>query len=273
MEISQSFTSTDGATIGYRTMGAGPAAIVIPGALSVAADYDTFATALAETFTVHTIERRGRGQSSPQESTYCMALECCDVSALLEQKKASCLFGHSYGGLIALETARNNALVKKLAVYEPGVSVRGSIPAHWVPDYEKLLAQDKRLDAFVQFSAATGPARAQKAPRWFLKLLMPIVLGRPELRRKLQLLETNSREHREVARLDNTYENYRQVSADVLLLFGGKSDLPWVATTVEKLSDVLPSVNRTEFPRLDHFGPDRTGPREVAQAVALFFRG
>src|ERR1022692_4587805 len=271
MERSQSFTSADGATISYRTAGVGPSAVVIPGVLSVAANYDTFANALAEAFTVHTIERRGRGRRSPQEPGDCMAIECEDVRALLKKTQASCLFGHSYGGLIALETARNNVLVKKVAVYEPGVSVNGSIPATWVGEYEKLLAQNKRLDAFAEFSAAVGPARAQHSPRWLLKLLMPMVMRRRDLRQKLELLESNSREHQEIARLDNTYENYREVSADTLLLFGGKSDLPWVPTTVEKLSAVLPSVHVKQFPHLNHFAPDQTGPREVAQAVRAFF--
>src|ERR1035441_686610 len=149
MERSRAFASVNGATIGYRTVGSGPAVVVIPGVLSVAADYDTFAEVAAENFTVHTLERRGRGCSSPQESGYCMAIEREDVIALQKETHATFLFGHSYGGLIALEAARNNALVKKVAVYEPGVSVNSSIPVAWISDYDRLLAQGKRLDAFV----------------------------------------------------------------------------------------------------------------------------
>jgi pimeloyl-ACP methyl ester carboxylesterase len=271
MEKVQSFTATDGATISYRTVGSGPSVIVIPGGLSVATDYATFANALAETFTVHTIERRGRGQSSPQDPKYCMAIEHDDVCALQRETQASCLFGHSYGGLIALETARNNALVRKVAVYEPGVSVNRSIPVAWISDYDRLLAQGKQLDAFVEFSRAAGPPGAGRAPRWFLKFLMPIVLGRDALKQKLALLESNAREHGEIARLDNTYENYREVSADTLVLFGGKSGLPSVPITVETLKVVLPSVDVKQFSNLDHFAPDRTGPREVAQVVRAFF--
>ncbi len=131
MERSQAFTSANGATIGYRTVGSGPAVIVIPGVLSIAADFDTFADVVAESFTVHTLERRGRGGSGPQDSEYCMAIEREDVIALQKKTHATFLFGHSYGGLIALETARDNALVKKVAVYEPGISVNGSIPTTW----------------------------------------------------------------------------------------------------------------------------------------------
>ena len=47
-------------------MGTGPAILVIPGVLSMASDYAAFARALSEHLTVHTIERRGRGESGPQ---------------------------------------------------------------------------------------------------------------------------------------------------------------------------------------------------------------
>ncbi len=100
---------------------------------------------------------------------------------------------------------------------------------------------------------------------------MPLVIKRQALRQKLNLLESNLQEHHEIARLDNTYGNYREVSADVLLLSGGKSDLPWVAATVEMLSDVLPAVPVKQFPNLNHFGPDQTGPREVGEAVKTHF--
>ncbi len=47
--------SKDGTTIGYYTIGNGPSVIVIPGALSMAANYAAFARVLAEHFTVYTI--------------------------------------------------------------------------------------------------------------------------------------------------------------------------------------------------------------------------
>src|SRR5258706_14192994 len=108
-------------------MGSGPWVLVIPGALSMAAGYAAFARALAEHFTVHTIERRGRGRSSPQGDDYSIAKEREDVLALQKETGASFLVGHSFGGLVALEVARNNPSLTKLAVYEPGVSIGGSI--------------------------------------------------------------------------------------------------------------------------------------------------
>src|SRR5690349_12217289 len=81
--------SQDGAKISYLTMGSGPSVVVIPGALSTAADYAAFANALAAHFTVYITERRGRAGSSPQGDDYSMIKECEDVCALLQKTGAS----------------------------------------------------------------------------------------------------------------------------------------------------------------------------------------
>jgi len=263
--------SQDGAKISYLTMGSGPSVLVIPGALSMAADYAAFASALAEHFTVHIIERRGRGKSSPQGDDYSMIKEREDVFALQQKTGASLLVGHSFGGLVALEVARNNPSLTKLAVYEPGVSIDGSIPMDWMPGYEKKLAEKKYLDAFVEFSLGVGPERARNTPPWLMKLLLPLFLSSHERKLMLGLLPENLREHHEVARLDSSYENYREIAADVLLMYGGKSNTAWVDLSMERLAVVLPRSETKEFPKLDHFGIDKKAPREVAQAVSAYF--
>jgi len=263
--------SQDGAKISYLTMGSGPSVLVIPGALSMAAGYAAFARALAEHFTVHTIERRGRGLSSPQGEDYSIVKECEDVLALQQKTGASFLVGHSFGGLVALEVARNNKALTKIAVYEPGVSIDGSIPMGWMPGYEKKLAEKKYTDAFVEFSLGTGPDRARQTPPWLMKLLLPLFLSSHERQQMLGLLHENLREHQEVARLDSSYENYREIAAGVLLMYGGKSRSKWVDLAMERLAAVLPQSETKEFPKLDHFGIDKKAPREVARAVSDYF--
>ena len=263
--------SQDGAKISYLSMGSGPSVLVLPGALSMAADYAAFASALAEHFTVHIIERRGRGLSSPQGDDYSILKEREDVLALQQETGASLLVGHSFGGLVTLEVARNNPLFTKVAVYEPGVSIDGSIPMHWMPGYEKKLAEKKYLDAFVEFSLAVGPERARNTPPWLMKLLLPLFLNSHERKLMLGLLPQNLREHQEVARLDSSYENYREIPADVLLMYGGKSNVTWVDMSMERLAAVLPRSETKEFPKLDHFGIDKRAPREVAKAVSVYF--
>ncbi len=268
---SRTVRSRDGTTISYRTVGDGPAVIVIPGAMSTADDYAAFADALGGHFTVHTIERRGRGLSGPQGDHYGIGKECDDVAALRDETKARYLVGHSYGGLVALEAARKNTALTKIAVYEPGVSVDGRISMTWVPRYRQELAEHKYLDAFAEFSIAAGPQRAQKTPRWMMKLVLMLMMRAKRRQKMYRLLLANLLEHQEVARLDNTYHNYREVSASTLLMFGGRSGLTWVAPAIKRLSEVLPASELRGFPKLDHFGPDQKGPREVAEAVKQYF--
>lgn len=51
--------------------------------------------------------------------------------ALLKQSQASLLFGHSSGGVLGLEVALTYPL-KKLALYEPAVTMDGSVPSTWL---------------------------------------------------------------------------------------------------------------------------------------------
>jgi pimeloyl-ACP methyl ester carboxylesterase len=264
--------SKDGTAISYLSIGRGPSVLVIPGVLSMASDYAAFASALAEHFTVHTIERRGRGGSGPQGDDYSIVKECEDVLALQQETGASLLVGHSYGGLIALEAARNNKAFSGLAVYEPGVSIDGSMPTGWMPGYQKKLAGNRNLDALVEFTLADAPGRLGKTPPWMMKLLMRLLfIHSPEYRQMLSLLHQNLREWREIARLDSSYANYQEVTASVLLMYGGRSNSRAVDLAMERLAAVLPRSLTKEFPRLDHFGIERTAPREVAKAVGDYF--
>jgi pimeloyl-ACP methyl ester carboxylesterase len=263
--------SKDGTAIGYYTIGSGPSVIVIPGVLSMAANYAAFARVLAEHFTVHTIERRGRGISGPQGADYSIAKECEDVLALQKKTGAAFIVGHSFGGFVALEAARNNMALTKMAAYEPGVSIDGCIPMTWVPVYEQKLARKAYFDAFIAYVIAMGPERAQKTPHWLMKIILLLALKPHERRQRLTLLHEGLREHQEEVRLDNTYKNYREISAGVLLMYGGKTGLRWANLAMMRLAEVLLHSETKEFPRLDHFGIDKNAPLDVANAVAEYF--
>jgi pimeloyl-ACP methyl ester carboxylesterase len=253
-------------------VGTGPAILVIPGVLSMAADYAAFARALSEHFAVHTIERRGRGESGPQGEDYSIVKECEDVLALQAETGAALLVGHSYGGLIALEVARNNKAFRKIAVYEPGVSIDGSMPTAWMPGYQKKLSEKRNLDALVEFTLADAPRRIQRTPRWLMKLILLVLVScSRQYRQMLDLLDQNLREWREIARLDSRCEHYREVGAGVLLMYGGRSDSKAVTVAMERLAAILPHAVTKEFSQLDHFGIERTAPREVAKAVSDYF--
>lgn len=262
--------SADGTSISYRTLGKGPAVLVVPGALAVAADFDALARELADRFTVHTIERRGRGESGPQGNDYSIERECDDVAALQRATGARFLFGHSFGGLVALEAARRNPAFTKVVVYEPGVSIDGSIEIGWAPACQAQLARGQHLDAFITFARGINPQTTGKAPRWLLRLILPLAIRRRERAQKYRLLPAAIREHAEAARLDNTYPHYGDLTAEVLLMSGKDATTTAAGRAGQSLLPVLPGATLTTFPALDHFGPEKK-PKQVAEAVSTFF--
>lgn len=266
--VQNHITSADGARLAYRTIGSGSPLIIIPGVMSVAAMYDQLAVALADQFTVHVLERRGRGDSAAQPPDYRIETEIDDVDALRAATGATQVFGHSFGGLIALEYARRRpGALSRLAVYDPGISVAHSIPSAWVPRYRELLAANRPAKAFAYFSIAAGPARARRMPLWLMMLMTPLFLSSLRKRHFSELLPTVATEHLEIERLNDTWRGYAAIQAPVLLMVSGKSDLPWIQSMVGALSSALPAHTCRTFPELDHFGPDHSGPLAVASAI------
>jgi len=256
--------SADGTTIAYRAIGSGPPVIVISGALAVARDFDGFAQALGARFSVHTIERRGRGESGDRPDAYSILRECEDVAALEAATGATYVFGHSFGGLVALEHARMSGVCTKVAVFEPGISPR----VEWVEAACAQLARGRDLDAFVTFARGANPA-AGGMPSWLLKLILPLAIRGEERKRKQHLLPTAVREHVAAAQLDGADARYESLAADVLVLAGGKRRGPDKEALL-RLTSAIPRARLVTLPALDHFGPEKK-PQLVTHAVSAFF--
>ncbi|MEC3918467.1 alpha/beta fold hydrolase [Nocardia sp. CDC160] len=266
-----SVVSEDGTRISYLTTGSGPDVIVVPGVLSVARGYGRFAEALGTGFTVHTIERRGRGESGPQRADHGVEADCADLRAVQDKTGAGLVVGHSYGGFVTLEAARRNSGLRKVAVYEPGLSVNGSMPTGWMGAYEKYLAQGKPFDAFVEFVRELGPESARRIPRWMFRRMMPLFMNAPERDVVIAQLPQNLVEHRQYVRYDSTHEHYSEIGAEVLLIDGGRDRRAWTASDQELLASVIPQCERATIPDLDHFGIDKGDPERVAGIVREFF--
>ena len=111
--------SADGTPIGYCSVGTGPGLIIVGGVLSSAARYRPLAEKLTDTFEVHLMNRRGRAGSGPQGAGHSIEQECDDLLAVIAATGAGMVFGHSFGGLVALETARRRTGLQRVLVYEP----------------------------------------------------------------------------------------------------------------------------------------------------------
>jgi len=114
--------SADGTPIAVFSTGGGPPLVLVHGA---SADHTTFRVVgprFAERFTVHAIDRRGRGASGDGPA-YAIEREYEDVAAVAktlaaESGTAVDVFGHSYGGRCALGAALLTTTVRRVVSYE-----------------------------------------------------------------------------------------------------------------------------------------------------------
>ncbi|GAA2353624.1 alpha/beta fold hydrolase [Dactylosporangium salmoneum] len=153
-------TSADGTAIGYESTGAGPALVLVDGAMCyrAAGPMRPLAALLREHFTVVTYDRRGRGESG-DTPPFDPQREVEDLQAVVGAAGGSARVSTmSSGGAVGLAAAAQGSGITALAVYEPPFV--GPDPAYSARLAE-LLAAGRRGDAVALFMGKVGmPAEA-----------------------------------------------------------------------------------------------------------------
>lgn len=143
--------STDGTRIAFWSSGVGPQLVLVHGSM---ADHTTFARLaplLEPHFTVHGLDRRGRGLSG-DGPTYSVEHEYADIAAVLDviaERTGGpvAVYGHSYGATCALGAALLTSNVDRLALYEPAFRGVFSYPSDLVERLTALVAQGRAEQA------------------------------------------------------------------------------------------------------------------------------
>ena len=175
-------TSADGTPIALERTGTGAPVILIGGAYNDRSTVAALAAALAPDFTAITYDRRGRGASGNHDHGFDADRELDDLAAVIEGSGGTAsVFGHSSGGVLAVNAVLRGLPVDRLAVYEPSYVPVGTRPRPGADLYERLvrlIGQDRRDDAVTLFQTeAVGlPAamvegmRSSDAWGWFTGL-------------------------------------------------------------------------------------------------------
>lgn len=117
--------SNDGTKIAFETAGAGPALLIVGGALADHQFYVPLTHELAHHYTVYNFDRRGRGHSGDTEP-YSIEREIEDVGALIAFANAPVfVYGHSAGSALALRAAAAGLKIAKLALADPPFTPHG----------------------------------------------------------------------------------------------------------------------------------------------------
>jgi pimeloyl-ACP methyl ester carboxylesterase len=140
-----------------------PLVVLIHGTMDRSAGLLKLSRRLDGEYRVLRYDRRGYGRSTPHAGPFGIADQVADVEALVDRRRAV-VFGHSYGGNVALAlAARRPDLVRAVGVYETPLSWLDWWPATTAG--ADALAQDDPADAAERFMVRLiGAERWQRLP-------------------------------------------------------------------------------------------------------------
>lgn len=253
-------TSKDGTPIACWQTGHGEPLLLIHGTAGDSTTWTTLMPLLEPHFSVWTLDRRGRGHSG-DNSDYCLQNEAEDIVAVIQAIGGKVhLFGHSFGGLCALEAALLTDNIAKLILYEPPLSLAGSGWSTQVDqDMQTLLNAGRNEEALLLFfrdvlgMANEELATLQASQSWSTRLT--------EAR-------TVHRELRAVAGYSFMADTYHILHTPTLLLLGSESP-PRRYRIADTLKNALPNSQLVLLHGQQHSAV-RTAPELLASKIITF---
>ncbi len=259
--------SKDGTEIVYEKKGAGPAVVLVDGAMC----YRSFgpmaelSDLLAPHFTVYLYDRRGRGESG-NSKPYAVEREIEDIDALIKEAGGSAyVFGASSGGALALEAAiKLGGKIKKLAIYEVPYNSQPSARQRFM-EYRKNLDQSLAAnapgDAIALFMLYVGGTTDQVNEMRNTPVWMMVEAIAPTLGYDAAILGKDA---------SVPAERAAAVNVPTLLMDGGASYefMPFMRETAEALAGVIPHAQRKTLEGQTH----DVDLKVLAPALIEFFK-
>jgi pimeloyl-ACP methyl ester carboxylesterase len=209
--------SRDGTPIAYELRGHGPPLVMVHGSAVDHTRWGGVVSTLAEHFTLHMMDRRGRGKSGDGPA-YAVEREFEDVAAVLEATEVpACVLAHSYGSLCALEAARLTTRLVRMALYEPPLPVPGqprSFPADLGRRLAALLAAGDRAQVVETFLREVLHMREAEIARLRRTSSWPV---------RLEAAATLPREVSVATTYRFVPESFAQVRVPIMFLLGNRS--------------------------------------------------
>lgn len=251
----ETVTSTDGTRIAYESFGDGPPLVLLHGGSATRHSWNALRPHLAEDFTLVVPDRRGRGESGDSDE-YDLDREVADLRAVADDVDGDVsVFGHSFGGLVALAAADEMA-IDRLVLYEPSILVGD----HRDDDLaarmrERVASGDREAAMKLFYREGAGIPDPEQLPIW------------PE-QVDFDLVDTVIRENEAV----EGYELPTEIGVDSpTLLLTGERGPPHLRDAVRALDDAIPRSRLVEIDDGGHVGI-QSAPDRVAAEVRPFLQ-
>lgn len=248
--------SADGTLIAVETVGEGPPLVLTTGALQERASVRMLAETLADRATVHTWDRRGRGDSggAPDpavdplgaDGEALVAAEVADLAAVTAHAgRHPAHYGHSAGAVLVLEAVMRGVPAGRVVAHEPPWRLAADDPSPWHELAAVTMAalRDGRPDdaaaAFLGGFPAAAPApveRLRATPFWARTVALA-----PSLPHDVAL----------VVRDGLPVDRLEALRTPLLALDGGASPA-WVTAAVAALAAAVPGAEHRTMPGQEH---------------------
>ncbi|WP_440991856.1 alpha/beta fold hydrolase [Haloarchaeobius baliensis] len=257
----QTVPSADGTRIAYERHGEGPPMVLLHGD-SIGKEYwAPVVPHLSDDYELTISDRRGRGRSGDSEA-YSLQREVEDARAVIESVDGEpVVFGHSFGGLQAIEAAREVS-VRAVVAYEPAILV-----GEYREQADLAAQMQERLDAGDREGAMRLHVREVIHGGELDGAALDAWLADWPVWPEYVAFVENS------VRMNRALENYElpetvDVGAPTLLLTGTEAP-SHLRDGVRAAHESLVDSRLVEFDGLSHMGPSED-PARVVEAVRSF---
>lgn len=252
--------SSDGTRIGVECAGSGPTLLFVHGGVGDRTRWTPMFPLLASTFTTCAMDRRGRGASGDAPE-YSLAKEAEDVAAVVNSRSGRVfVFGHSYGGVAALEATFRTDRIGKLMLYEPPLHEPVGNNLAVATRVEELIKKGQLEQAFIVFQTEIVKQSPEEITR---------MKARPTWAGLVATIAVHPRQMRALSAYRFDADRMKSVRMPTLLLIGEETASPYARQSIGALREALPRPTLVVLERQEHNAMD--GGREVLANAILRF--
>lgn len=261
-------TSKDGTKIVFDKIGAGPALILVNGAMVHRSSNPTMAQLaelLGKHFTVYHYDRRGRGESGDTKP-FTKEREIEDIRALVEDAGGQAMiFGISSGGALTLAATASISGITSAAVYEVPFIVDNGRKS--LPDYAERsarLVEEGKLEELVEYwltEVVDLPAEFVAGMKQDQNMWGGMLTLAPTVPYDAAFVGEFMRGK------PLPVDHWAKLKVSVLVADGGASDA-WMGHAADALANVLPYASRQTLKDQTH----AVDPDALASVLIEFFK-